>query len=292
MKSILKSVPIFFLLLFLVGCEVAQKVRTAELENRGGIVDKAADEVLIANSKGMRTLRAYAVTAAISGLALETGLGEVDRQAVAAQLVTTMNFLEKSKMCAEDVQCVYFDTRIFDVNKSVFALAKTILPTEDIKEATRLTELGVSTIRSLLDLGRRALKGGLRVAAIYRDTWELFMIVYGDYLEAGKENDKYLDKADFSDAYEKWQQVYLNGNGDIELWKKLVSDFNKNKKLNKKSNKVIDVKDKDKFELISYAIEPNNTHYQAVITVIGENCKSLASEAIEGLCDFKKHYAK
>lgn len=260
--------------LILSGCETAKKAVKAERDNRGGYADSVSDKLLLANTHKMRVLRAYAVTAALSGLALETGLVEEERQIATARLVNTMEFLKGAKDCADKHPgCVFIDTRMFDVNKSLFLFAKTVLPVEQLKELIDVSSFGISTVRALLRLGGRALKGGLRVAAIYRDTWDLYMIVYRDYLigqiaTSNNENQKTNDRL----ALQAIDRIYHAGSGDIRKWKVLIRDSGIGN---------------SGYRALSLRVVPNQKHFNAVIEEIKNNCKRIAEDSYEANCSFQ-----
>ena len=263
-----------FLVLGLSGCELSQRIYKAERENRGGYADQLSDKVLIANNPKMRVLRGYALTAAMSGLALEFGLGEAERQAAAAQIISAMGFLNKSYKCAHDYpNCIYFDTRMFDVNKSMLSLAKTILPVKEFRGLVRGSKLGISTIRGLLSLSGRAIKGALRVGAIYRDTWHLYTLVYVNHLDKNKSVGTLDQKAKIKKAIDEIKEIHFHGAGNIGKWKNLIHNI-----------------DKMHPEFIEFAntIIPEPKHFLSVIEEISDNCELLAQEAIKPLCAVEK----
>lgn len=262
-----------FICCALIGCDAPRKISKAERDNRGGIVDQATDRLLIADTAEMRVLRGYAVAAAVSGLALETGLGKAERQAAAAQLVSTVGILKRSYDCAKIYpECIYFDTRMFDVNKAMFGLTKAVLPIDEVRKLTRVSKFGVSTIRALLDLSGRAVKGSLRVAAIYRDTWDLYVNVYLDYLENESIGASGDGKVMLERAISDLERAHMSGAGNIRAWKNIVRNF---------ENKHPD------FALYKKSVKPEAKHFNAVIKELTNNCKTLAEGEIEKLCAFK-----
>ena len=276
--KIFKNIVMISVVTFVMsGCAVVKNIVEKERNNRGGYTDYAADKFLIANTNKMRVLRAYAVTAAMSGLALEVGLGEAERQQAAVQLASTMEFLNEARRCAnEHLNCIYVDTRLFNVNKSVFGLAKTILPLEEVRRLVSITNLGSTAVQSLLGLGRSSLrlsgkliKGTLRVAAIYRDTWNLYMIVYGDYLEAHS-----ADNLKYAAAKKAIKDAYMNGAGDIAKWKELVRHK--------------DVGLSETFSLLANKVEPEEKHIKSVVDEIMHNCLVLSGISKLTTCEFDK----
>lgn len=182
----MRSLCIIFLSISLSGCGIVTKTIDTELSNPGGVIDVAADKLLVANSPSMRVVRGYAVTTSLSAIALEANLDSAGREAAASQVRVALKALKKASECASKGvpdNCVYFDSKMLDVNQAIYRLALTALPVEEVKQLLDSPLNAANAIDALLDFGKRAIKSGLRVFAVVRDISELYYHVYSSALK-------------------------------------------------------------------------------------------------------------
>jgi hypothetical protein len=164
----------------------------AELHNRGGFLDKLADDYWFkADSKRMRALRAFAMQASLARIASVAPKNDQDRTMMAirignatarAQHVIECGFT-KNPVTGNPVDgdpCFYFDSLMVDYTTALFDLAMVAFPVEDTKNLLSVVVGGFSgpigaldTLNGILGLAKEALKYGRVIGALYRDTVEL-----------------------------------------------------------------------------------------------------------------------
>ena len=213
----------------------------AELHNRGGYLDKLADDYWFkADSKRMRALRAFALQASLARIASVAPKNDQDRTLMAirignatdrAQLVIQCGFT-KNPVTGNPVDgdpCFYFDSLMVDYTTALFDLAMIAFPVEETKNLLGVVVGGFSgptgaleALNGILGLAKEALKYGRVIGAIYRDTVELEVQVWISSADAPQTNipPKFqVTPAAVADL----KAAYGRGNDDMPLW---VSQMN------------------------------------------------------------------
>lgn len=188
----------------------------AELNNRGGYLDKKGDEIwFIADTKPMRVLRAYVMLGSITRLA-QTNYGS-EREIIVQHVNSAIKVASDAYYCAfaQPGTCVYFDERMVELEISVLKLLVAVLSKKEEEELfhavgkyisdtipllktfdtltglvdglTSTGELAVNAskaIASLLKAGQVFYIKGRRMGALYRDAVELQMVAVMSSLDA------------------------------------------------------------------------------------------------------------
>jgi hypothetical protein len=189
----LAALCVLFIAVSVSGCALIE----AEKDNRGGFLDKAADDLWMkADSKRMRALRALAIEASLARIAMIAPKSAPDRALLARRIGNTTLRADAVRKCAfgETVlpgqvagePCFIFDSVMVDYENALFDLALVSLPLEDARNLITRVSGGVAAIsvnplllvQALLDIGREAFRYGRVVGAIYRDTMELEVQVW------------------------------------------------------------------------------------------------------------------
>jgi len=122
----------------------------AEINNRGGYLDKVADDHWFkADSKKMRALRAFALEASLARIASVSPKNDKDRQLMAIRIgdaSVRAGFLFNCAFgpnplpvsLSKGDECFYFDSLMVDYTTSLFDLAMIAFPIEDTKNLVNL----------------------------------------------------------------------------------------------------------------------------------------------------------
>ncbi len=231
MKSIFAGVMVCVLLLN-SGCALFD----AELHNRGGFLDKLADDYWFkADSKRMRALRAFAMQASLARIASVSPKNDSDRTMMAirignatarAQHVIECGFT-KNPVTGNPVDgdpCFYFDSLMVDYTTALFDLAMVAFPVEDTKNLLSVVVGGftgpvgaLDTLNGILGLAKEALKYGRVIGAIYRDTVELEVQVWISSASAPQLNVPPQFRVT-PKAVAELQAAYARGNDNMPVW--------------------------------------------------------------------------
>ncbi len=208
----------------------------AEINNRGGYLDKVADDHWFkADSKKMRALRAFALEASLARIASVSPKNDKDRQLMAIRIgdaSVRAGFLFNCAFgpnplpvsLSKGDECFYFDSLMVDYTTSLFDLAMIAFPIEDTKNLVNLVVGSITgpvgaldALNALLNLAKEALKYGRIVGALYRDTVELEVQVW---LTSPRE-----DQTTIPDPYKitdktvlALKTVYDRKNDDMAAW--------------------------------------------------------------------------
>lgn len=181
----------------------------AELNNRGGYLDQKLDSKwIVADTKQMRVLRAYAMIGSLARMSRENYY-KSERQLIAQHISTAVNVAFDAYACAysRPGECVYFDERMAELEVSVIRLAIAVFSKHEneslfqlvasqaddsapllkvlfsagklVDAASTATDAVASTgklVKALLNFGEAAYFTGRRAGALYRDSIELAMI--------------------------------------------------------------------------------------------------------------------
>jgi hypothetical protein len=203
------------------GCAIIE----AEKDNRGGFLDKAADDLWMkADSKKMRALRALAIEASLARIAMISPKSAPDRTLLARRIGETTKRADVVRKCAfvqpliagqaANEPCFFFDSVMVDYENALFDLALVALPIDDARNLLTRVTGGVASVainplelvQTLLDIGREAFRVGRVVGAIYRDTLELEVQVW-------------LASPGIEDLVAGLRSEYDRGNDDILAWR-------------------------------------------------------------------------
>jgi hypothetical protein len=219
----LLGICVLFIGMTVSGCAIIE----AEKDNRGGFLDRAADDLWMkADSKKMRTLRALAIEASLARIAMIAPKTAQDRALLARRIGTTTQRADVVRRCAfgprlvpgqlDSEPCFFFDSVMVDYENALFDLALISLPLEDARTLITRVSGGVAAVsvnplqlvQALLDIGREAFRYGRVVGAIYRDTMELEVKVW-------------LESPGLADRVVALRAVYDRGNGtdNIPAWR-------------------------------------------------------------------------
>lgn len=237
------------------GCAIIDN----ELNNRGGYLDYVADEHWFkADSKKMRTLRAFALEASLARLATVTPKNDSDRKLIAsrigdasqrgylvAQCAFFQNPISISNSIAPPLKelqaepCFFFDSLMVDYTSALFDLAMIVLPVDDVKKLLDIATGGITggltpvaaidLLNSLIQLAKDALQYGRAVGAIYRDTIELEVQVWlasPDAIKGIPASSYGLIPSSFLVTEEDvapLRALYLRGNDDLRSWKAQIA---------------------------------------------------------------------
>ncbi len=208
----------------------------AELHNRGGFLDKLADDYWFkADSKRMRALRAFAMQASLARIASVSPKNDSDRTMMAirignatarAQHVIECGFT-KNPVTGNPVDgdpCFYFDSLMVDYTTALFDLAMVAFPVEDTKNLLSVVVGGftgpvgaLDTLNGILGLAKEALKYGRVIGAIYRDTVELEVQVWISSASAPQLNVPPQFRVT-PKAVAELQAAYARGNDNMPVW--------------------------------------------------------------------------
>src|SRR5260370_8280596 len=208
----------------------------AELHNRGGFLDKLADDYWFkADSKRMRALRAFAMQASLARIASVSPKNDSDRTMMAirignatarAQHVIECGF-SKNSVTGNPVDgdpCFYFDSLMVDYTTALFDLAMVAFPVEDTKNLLSVVVGGftgpvgaLDTLNGILGLAKEALKYGRVIGAIYRDTVELEVQVWISSPTAPQPNVPPHFQLP-PKAVAELQAAYARGNDNMPVW--------------------------------------------------------------------------
>jgi hypothetical protein len=230
-KSILAVVMVCVMLLN-SGCAIFD----AELHNRGGYLDRLADDHWFkADSKRMRALRAFAIQASLARIASVSPKNDQDRTMMAirignatarAKYVIECGFT-KNPVTGNEVSgdpCFFFDSLMVDYTTALFDLAMVAFPVEDTKNLINVVVGGftgplgaLDALNGLLNLAKEALKYGRVVGGIYRDTVELEVQIWISSADAPQVNvpPKYRVTPT---AVAALREAYARGNDDMPTW--------------------------------------------------------------------------
>jgi hypothetical protein len=230
--KIVVAVAMVCVMLLNSGCAVID----AELHNRGGYLDKLADDYWFkADSKRMRALRAFALQASLARIASVSPKNDSDRQMMAirignatmrAQYVIQCGFT-KNPVTGNPVDgdpCFYFDSLMVDYTTALFDLAMVAFPVEDTKNLLSVVVSGFSgptgaidALNGLINLAKEALKYGRVIGGIYRDTVELEVQVWISSANAPQDNVP-LQYRVTPTAVAALKEAYARGNDDMPTW--------------------------------------------------------------------------
>lgn len=208
----------------------------AELHNRGGYLDKLADDYWFkADSKRMRALRAFAIQASLARIASVSPKNDQDRTMMAirignattrAQHVIECGFTKNpvTGNLVDDDPCFFFDSLMVDYTTALFDLAMVAFPIEDTKNLLSVVIGGftgptgaLDALNGLLNLAKEALKYGRVIGGIYRDTVELEVQVWIASARAPQKNVP-LKYRVTPDAVAALTAAYARGNDDMPVW--------------------------------------------------------------------------
>jgi hypothetical protein len=209
----------FALAFCLCGCTIVHQ----ELDNRGGYVDYLADEYWWkADSKKMRTLRAYALHTAIARIAMISPKGATERNQLAYQIGNAGMYAKLLVTCAYDTAgepCFYFDSIMVDYVAALYGAAVAALPLDDAKKLLNDITGGivgpaaaVDALQALIKLGTDAVRYGTVSAALYRDSLELEVQVW---INSPNEPGSQVSSNDVATL----AAVYATGKDDMPAWK-------------------------------------------------------------------------
>jgi len=122
----------------------------AEVNRRGGVLAGFGDNVLFpANTKSHRLLRAYVVIGALTAVARNAGLADIEKDSMSGRLKATLSIAQEAYECLyparsrvqwldskelpqyvskdEPVGCIFFDERMARLNYALYKLAADIL---------------------------------------------------------------------------------------------------------------------------------------------------------------------
>lgn len=216
------------------GCAIWDK----EVNNRGGYVDHLADNHFFkADSKKMRTLRAFAIQVSLARIASVSPKNDSDRRLLAMRIGATTARARHVIDCAfvrdtvTGEPCFYFDSAMVDYVSALYDLALLALPLE---EGRRLMESvvgavtnpldAVRVLTSLVELGREAFKYGRVVGAIYRDALELEVQVWINSPNAPQGRIPPQDQVT-AEHVAGLARIYDKGNDDIVAWKRAIAEL-------------------------------------------------------------------
>jgi hypothetical protein len=208
----------------------------AELHNRGGYLDKLADDYWFkADSKRMRALRAFAIQASLARIASVSPKNDSDRTMMAirignatarAQFVIQCGFTVNpvTGKAVDGDPCFYFDSLMVDYTTALFDLAMVAFPVEDTKNLLSVVIGGFSgptgaldALNGLLNLAKEALKYGRVIGGIYRDTVELEVQVWIASADAPQLNVPPQYRVTPT-AVAALKAAYDRGNDDMPTW--------------------------------------------------------------------------
>jgi hypothetical protein len=230
-KSIF-AVMVICVMLLTSGCAIFD----AELHNRGGYLDRLADDHWFkADSKRMRALRAFAIQASLARIASVSPKNDQDRTMMAIRIGNATARAKYVIECGfttnpvtgnpvDGDPCFFFDSLMVDYTTALFDLAMVAFPVEDTKNLVNVVIGGFSgplgaldALNGLLNLAKEALKYGRVVGGIYRDTVELEVQVWISSANAPQNNVPPRYRVTPT-AVAALKEAYARGNDDIPTW--------------------------------------------------------------------------
>jgi hypothetical protein len=235
----LASICALFIGMSVSGCALIE----AEKDNRGGLLDQAADRLWMkADSKKMRALRAVAIEASLARIAMIAPKSAPDRALLARRIGETSKRADVVRKCAflqttslirgqrPDEPCFFFDSVMVDYENALFDLALVALPIDDAKNLITRVSGGIASIsanpmelvQALVDLGRDAFRYGRVVGAIYRDTMELEVQVWLASPQFANDERTRGMPEEFvvtNDRVAGLRAAYVRGNDNIPAWR-------------------------------------------------------------------------
>jgi hypothetical protein len=232
MRKIVSVILLLLVALVNNGCAILD----AEMHNRGGYLDKLADDHWFkADSKRMRALRAYALQASLARIASISPKNGQDRELMARRIGNATARATNVIACGfsinpatntsvDDDPCFYFDSLMVDYTTALFDLAMVSLPIEDTQKLLNVVVGSISgpvaaldLLNALIGLAQEALKYGRVVGALYRDTVELETLVWL--------NSPNMSQARVPEQFKittatvaRLQQIYDRGNDNLSAW--------------------------------------------------------------------------
>jgi hypothetical protein len=233
--------------LFLGGCAIFD----AEINNRGGYLDKVADDHWFkADSKRMRALRALTLQASLARIASVSPKNDKDRQLMALRIGRASERASLIIRCglvgefgdnplgvegAKADECFYFDSLMVDYTTALFDLAMVAFPIEDTQRLLTIVASSVTGpvgaldgLNAIINLAKDALKYGRLIGGIYRDTVELEVQVWlasPGQAASLKVPEPYRVK---EENVAPLRVVYSRGNDDMASWYREIASLRAN----------------------------------------------------------------
>jgi hypothetical protein len=238
------------------GCSVLHE----ELNNRGGHIESLTDQYwFVADTKLMRILRAYLLLSGLTNIGAQAPKNASERRELLLRVELTLHALRNTLVCVlsdDRLRCFDFDSRMAEVNRSLYGLAIMALAPKDSDKLIKLVgpaggspsvapgvvavvstavdaavgvatgnapaviktaQSGLDTITALIELGKSGLESGALIAAFYRDSIELVMRVA-------------IDGPTTEPGYRaRLLEAYRGGAGDLGAWRVLLDELKSRK---------------------------------------------------------------
>lgn len=216
------------------GCAIID----AEINNRGGYLDKLADRHWFkSDSKKMRALRAYAIQASLARIASVSPKNDQDRRLMALRIGDASvragfiyqcafgpNPLSGTVPSAANDPCFYFDSLMVDYTTTLFDLAMIVFPVDDTKHLLNIVIGSISgpvgaldALNALISLAQQAIKYGRIIGALYRDTVELEVQVWLDTVDDTQTKIPSQLRVT-TETVAQLRQIYDRGDDDMVAW--------------------------------------------------------------------------